>query len=149
MAADRFRTQDTVVNEAGEFAAPVSLQSVEYESMIDSAAEPLDDDFVFDDEPAWNQPLAAAPERTVPQPAPVPAKEKRNNARQGGNGRRRRRGGWRYFKSERALQKYMRKTGVIGTATYTANVAKRFIVQVLLPNRLRGWVFKKFARKAV
>ncbi|MBQ2718604.1 MAG: glycosyltransferase, partial [Clostridia bacterium] len=57
----------------------------------------------------------------------------------------RRRGGWRYFKSERALQKYMRKTGVIGTATYTANVAKRFIVQVLLPNRLRGWVFKKFA----
>ena len=97
MAADRFRTQDTVVNEAGEFAAPVSLQSVEYESMIDSAAEPLDDDFVFDDEPAWNQPLAAAPERTVPQPAPVPAKQKRNNARQGGNGRRRRRGGWRAY----------------------------------------------------
>ena len=61
----------------------------------------------------------------------------------------RRRGGWRYFKSERALQKYMRKTGVIGTVTYTVNVAKRFIVQVLLPNRLRGWVFKKFARKAV
>ena len=61
----------------------------------------------------------------------------------------RRRGGWRYFKSERALQKYMRKTGVIGPLTYLENVGKRLIVQVLLPNRLRGWVFKKFARKAV
>lgn len=61
----------------------------------------------------------------------------------------RRRGGWRYFKSERALQKYMRKQGLIGLGTYTVNVAKRFVVQVLLPNRLRGWVFKKFARKSV
>ncbi len=61
----------------------------------------------------------------------------------------RRRGGLRYFKSERALQKYMRKEGIIGRTTYIKNVGKRFIVQVLLPNRLRGWVFKKFARKAV
>ncbi len=61
----------------------------------------------------------------------------------------RRRGGWRYFKSERALQKYMKKQGLIGFGTYTVNVAKRFVVQVLLPNRLRGWVFKKFARKSV
>ena len=61
----------------------------------------------------------------------------------------RRRGGWRYFKSEARLQRYMRKTGVIGSLTYLENVAKRLIVQVLLPNRLRGWVFKKFARKAV
>lgn len=61
----------------------------------------------------------------------------------------RRRGGLRYFKSERKLQKYMRKNKIIGPLTYTVNVGKRFIVQVLLPNRLRGWVFKKFARKAV
>lgn len=61
----------------------------------------------------------------------------------------RRRGGWRYFKSERRLQRYMRKKAIIGPATYFKNVGKRFIVQVLLPNRLRGWVFKKFARKAV
>lgn len=61
----------------------------------------------------------------------------------------RRRGGWRYFKSERALQKYMKKQGIIGFGTYFVNVAKRFVVQVLLPNRLRGWVFKKFARKSV
>lgn len=61
----------------------------------------------------------------------------------------RRRGGVRYFKSERRLQKYMRKNGIIGFGTYLSNVIKRLIVQVLLPNRLRGWVFKKFARRAV
>ena len=60
----------------------------------------------------------------------------------------RRRGGWKYFSSEAKLQRYMRKNGLIGLGTYLSNVAKRFIVQVLLPNRLRGWVFKKFARKA-
>ncbi len=58
----------------------------------------------------------------------------------------RRRGGWRYFKSEAKLQKYMLKNKIIGFSTYFSNCAKRFIVQVLLPNRLRGWIFKKFAR---
>jgi hypothetical protein len=58
----------------------------------------------------------------------------------------RRRGGVRYFKSELKLQKYMLKNKVIGFPTYFINVSKRLIVQVLLPNRLRGWVFRKFAR---
>ncbi|MBQ8685357.1 MAG: glycosyltransferase [Clostridia bacterium] len=60
----------------------------------------------------------------------------------------RRRGGWKYFKSERDLQKYMRKHKMIGFGTYCMNVAKRFIVQILLPNRLRGWIFRKFARSS-
>ena len=60
-----------------------------------------------------------------------------------------RRGGLKYYKSEKALQKYMRKNKVIGFGTYFMNVTKRLIVQVLLPNKLRGWVFKKFARKKV
>lgn len=60
-----------------------------------------------------------------------------------------RRGGWKYFKSEAKLQKYMRQNKIIGFGTYFVNVAKRLIVQVLLPNKLRGWVFKKFARKRV
>lgn len=59
-----------------------------------------------------------------------------------------RRGGLRYFKSEAKLQKYMLDNKIIGFGTYFMNVAKRLIVQVLLPNRLRGWVFQKFARKA-
>lgn len=59
-----------------------------------------------------------------------------------------RRGGWKYFNSEAKLQNWMLKNRVIGPVTWAINVAKRLVVQVLLPNRLRGWVFRKFARKA-
>ena len=58
-----------------------------------------------------------------------------------------RRGGKKYFASEKFLQKYMLEHKIIGHGTYLMNVCKRFIVQILLPNGLRGWVFKKFARK--
>lgn len=58
-----------------------------------------------------------------------------------------RRGGMKYFKSEAKLQKYMLDNKIIGFRTYFLNVAKRLVVQVLLPNKLRGWVFKKFARE--
>lgn len=57
-----------------------------------------------------------------------------------------RRGGWAYFKSEYQLQNYMLKNSVINRKTYLGNILKRFIVQILLPNRIRGWVFRKFAR---
>ena len=60
-----------------------------------------------------------------------------------------RRGGLKYFKSEAKLQKWMLQRKIIGFGTYLINVTKRLVVQVLLPNRLRGWVFRKFARKAV
>lgn len=60
-----------------------------------------------------------------------------------------RRGGWKYFKSEAKLQTYMLKNKIIDIPTYIVNVGKRLIVQVLLPNRLRGWVFQKFARRKV
>lgn len=58
-----------------------------------------------------------------------------------------RRGGWRYFKSEAKLQKYMIDHQVISWTTYMSNVLKRLVVQVLLPNAIRGWVFKTFARE--
>ena len=57
-----------------------------------------------------------------------------------------RRGGWKYFKSEFALQRYMLENKIIGFGTFVMNSVKRLIVQVLLPNQLRGWVFRKFAR---
>lgn len=60
-----------------------------------------------------------------------------------------RRGGMKYFKSEAKLQKYMLNNKIIGFSTYLINVLKRLIVQVLLPNKLRGWVFQKFAREQV
>lgn len=58
----------------------------------------------------------------------------------------RRRGGWRYFKSEAKLQGYMLQHRVIGLVRYLINVNQRLILQVLMPNRLRGWIFKRFAR---
>lgn len=58
-----------------------------------------------------------------------------------------RRGGKAYYQSEKKLQKWMLKNKIIGRGTYLVNVGKRFVVQRLLPNRLRGWVFRTFARK--
>lgn len=58
-----------------------------------------------------------------------------------------RRGGMEYFKSEAKLQKYMFKNKVIGLGRFLVNITERFIIQILLPNKLRGWVFKKFARE--
>lgn len=58
-----------------------------------------------------------------------------------------RRGGWKYFKSEARLQGYMLKHGIISLPRYIYNTAIRFGVQVAIPNKLRGFVFQKFARK--
>lgn len=58
----------------------------------------------------------------------------------------RRRGGIKYYKSGARLQKYMYHNKIINFGQYFCNCTKRFIVQVLLPNHLRGWVFRKFAR---
>lgn len=57
-----------------------------------------------------------------------------------------RRGGIKYFQSEARLQKYMLDNKVINYITYLGNISKRVILQVLMPNRLRGWVFRTFAR---
>lgn len=58
-----------------------------------------------------------------------------------------RRGGNVYFKSEKRLQDYMFKHKMIGWNTYVSNITKRFIVQKMIPTRLRGWIFRTFARE--
>lgn len=60
-----------------------------------------------------------------------------------------RRGGYRYFKSEEGLQRYMLKHHYIGLFTYLYNTLIRLVIQVLMPSSLRAFVFKKFARKEV
>lgn len=60
-----------------------------------------------------------------------------------------RRGGTKYFLSEAKLQKFMLDNKVIGLDRFIVNVGERLVVQVLLPNKVRSWVFKKFARKSV
>lgn len=57
-----------------------------------------------------------------------------------------RRGGSKYFKSEVRIQRLMLEKEIIDKPTYLSNCAKRFIVQKMLPNNIRGWVFMKFAR---
>lgn len=64
-----------------------------------------------------------------------------------GNEMYKRRGGIKYFKSEAKLQKYMREKAIISMPRYLFNVSVRFIVQVILPNKLRGWIFQKLFRK--
>lgn len=58
-----------------------------------------------------------------------------------------RRGGKKYFQSEVKLQKYMLNKKMINKKLYFMNVLKRFIIQIMLPNRLRGFAFRIFARK--
>ena len=58
-----------------------------------------------------------------------------------------RRGGMKYFKSEEGIQRLMLDNKLINRYEYSVNVAKRLIVQLLLPNWLRGWVLRTFARK--
>ena len=58
-----------------------------------------------------------------------------------------RRGGKRYFRSELFLQNYMLQRKIISLPTYVDNIAKRWVMQRLLPTRVRGFVFRTFARK--
>lgn len=58
-----------------------------------------------------------------------------------------RRGGINYFRSEKYLQDYMLSKKMIGNIQYYQNILLRIILQVLMPNIIRGYIFKKFARK--
>lgn len=57
-----------------------------------------------------------------------------------------RRGGWKYFLSEAKLQKYMFDNNIIGIIRFAYNTFGRFVIQVLMPNKLRGFVFQKLFR---
>ncbi len=57
-----------------------------------------------------------------------------------------RRGGRAYYKSEKNLFKYMYKHKIISWWSYQKSRTVRFIVQVLMTNRMRQWFFNKFAR---
>ena len=57
-----------------------------------------------------------------------------------------RRGGIRYYRSERDLQRYMHHVGIIGFGTMASNIALRFIIQRLMPNWMRALVFRKVFR---
>lgn len=58
-----------------------------------------------------------------------------------------RRGGIKYFESEIGIKKLMLDNGMISKKEYCVNYVERLIIQLLLPNKVRGWVFRRFARK--
>lgn len=57
-----------------------------------------------------------------------------------------RRGGIKYFQSEAKLQKFMLDNNIINKPRYLINISERLVLQVLMPNKLRGFIFQKFAR---
>lgn len=57
-----------------------------------------------------------------------------------------RRGGWKYFKSDSKILKWKLENGLSSKKRYLYNYTIRFIVQVLMPNTVRGWVFKYLLR---
>ena len=59
-----------------------------------------------------------------------------------------RRGGKKYFDSEIGIKKLMLEKGMINRKEYIVNYIQRFIIQLMLPNSIRGWVFRTFARKS-
>ncbi len=54
-----------------------------------------------------------------------------------------RRGGYKYFKSISKLYRFMLKNKLITFSTYLYNVISRFVLQVLCPNKIRGFLRKK------
>jgi len=57
-----------------------------------------------------------------------------------------RRGGIKYFKSELKIQKVLLDFKLINYLEFSLNVLIRLIVQVLIPNNLRAFLFKRFFR---
>lgn len=57
-----------------------------------------------------------------------------------------RRGGYKYFKSNYAMSKKLRELRLISGPTHLFNTAVRFCVQVLMPNSIRGWFYRKALR---
>ena len=57
-----------------------------------------------------------------------------------------RRGGLKYFKSNYAMSKKLRELGLISLPTFLFNTAVRFCVQVLMPNSVRGYFYRKVLR---
>lgn len=57
-----------------------------------------------------------------------------------------RRGGWKYAYVEMRFQRQLQKLGYIGILMMMTNICIRLVTR-LVPNSLRGWIYKKFLRK--
>jgi len=57
-----------------------------------------------------------------------------------------RRGGFKYWLNEVRLQLYSLKQGTTSFSKFLSGVLIRFVIQVLMPNRLRAYIYKLFLR---
>lgn len=57
-----------------------------------------------------------------------------------------RRGGIKYYKSEKRVQKYMYDNKIINFFEYQYNILIRFVAEVILPNGIRGFLYKRLLR---
>lgn len=58
-----------------------------------------------------------------------------------------RRGGYKYFRSTKQLQKYMLDIKYISVPRYLSNIIIRFISTVLMPTQVRSYFYKRALRK--
>lgn len=58
-----------------------------------------------------------------------------------------RRGGRKYYESEKGIKRLQLENKMISKTEYFYFVAQRYVIQILMPNWLRGWVFRTLARK--
>lgn len=58
-----------------------------------------------------------------------------------------RRGGFKYFMSWKMIEDYKRKTRITSLRDYLSTLTMRFVVQILIPNKLRGYILKTYSRK--
>lgn len=56
------------------------------------------------------------------------------------------RGGIKYFYSEYKLQKYMLNNKIINVTSFLYNIFIRFIIQIILPNKIRKYVYRNCLR---
>ena len=108
----------------GAFGAPSG--PIQYQSMLDASPAQTDTPFVYDDEPAWSQPVSALPVRApIPknrpaQPAPV----------RGSNGGK---GGWKAY---------------LYVALITISVLGMAMLGVMMMPQLSGYFWKDFGNYA-
>lgn len=57
-----------------------------------------------------------------------------------------RRGGWKYFKSDVTILRWKRDNNLSSKKRFLKNYLVRFVVEVCMPNVLRGWIFRNLLR---
>lgn len=60
-----------------------------------------------------------------------------------------RRGGKKYYESEKNIKKLQLEYKMISKIEYIYYIVQRYIVQILMPDIIRGWFFRTFIRKRV